>query len=172
VEALQKLTSRLAALCALAGGAMLLLLAALTCVSIVGRALTFAGLGPIPGDFEMVEMGMAFTVFSFLAWCQYRDGHARVDLLQRFFGDTGNWVLDTLAKVLMLGVASLIAWRLGHGLLDKIAYQETTFILRLPLSLGYGASLLGACSFVLVTAADVLITVVSKRPGARKQRSP
>lgn len=172
MEALRKLSGRLAALPALAGGAVLLLLVGLTCVSIVGRSLTFVGLGPVPGDFEMVEMGMAFSVFSFLAWCQYRDGHARVDLFKRFFGETGNWVLDVIAKALMLGAASLIAWRLYHGLVDKIAYHETTFILRLPLSWGYAASMLGASAFVFVTAADLLDTLVSKRPEARKHRSP
>lgn len=172
MEALHKLVGRLAALSALAGGAMLLLLVALTCASIVGRSLIPLGAGPIPGDFELVEMGMAFAVFSFFPWCQYREGHARVELLQRFYGERTNWVLDILAKTLMLGIAAVIAWRLYHGMVDKLAYRETTFILQLPLGWGYAAALPSACVFVLVSASTLLETLVSGRRGARKLGSP
>ena len=54
----------------------------MTVVSIVGRAsLTWAWvLGPVPGDFELVEVGTGFAVFAFLPWCQLKRGHATVDL--------------------------------------------------------------------------------------------
>jgi TRAP-type C4-dicarboxylate transport system permease small subunit len=172
VEALRKLIGHLAALCALAGGAMLLLLVAVTCASIVGRSFAFLGAGPLPGDFELVEIGVAFAVFSFLPWCQHRDGHARVELLKRFFGESANWILDILARALMLGIAAVIAWRLYHGMVDKLAYRETTFILRLPLGWGYAAALPSACVFVLVSASGLLETLLSRRQTARKLGSP
>ena len=50
----------------------------------------------------------------------------------------------------MTAAAALIAWRLQAGMVDKAAYLETTFILRLPVWWGYAGSLVGAWSFALV----------------------
>ncbi len=172
MEALDKLVGRIAALLALAGGAVLLLLVLLTCVSIAGRSLISAGLGPIPGDFELVEMGIAFSVFSFFPWCQYKGAHARVDLFRRAFGRSFNWLLDVVSQLLMLVVAFLIAWRLYDGMLDKFEYAETTFILELPLGWGYAAALPGVSAFVLVCAFCLLKTLTRERPGVRKRPSP
>ena len=58
----------LARLMAWFGAAVLTALAALTVASIAGRALSGFGLGPVPGDFELVEAGTALAVFAFLPW--------------------------------------------------------------------------------------------------------
>jgi hypothetical protein len=50
------------------GAFVLVLLAAMSVVSIAGRALSGLGLGPVPGDFELVEAGTALAVFCFLPW--------------------------------------------------------------------------------------------------------
>ena len=42
--------------------AMLVLIALMSVASIVGRALSGLGLGPVPGDFELVEAGTALAV--------------------------------------------------------------------------------------------------------------
>ena len=49
-----------------------------TVVSIVGRSLIQFGLSPIPGDFEIVQAGMLFAIFSFLPWCHLTRGNALV----------------------------------------------------------------------------------------------
>ena len=56
----------LSRLLALFGGALLLGVTTLVVVSVSGRALIWAGLGPIPGDFELVEAATALAVFSVL----------------------------------------------------------------------------------------------------------
>jgi TRAP-type C4-dicarboxylate transport system permease small subunit len=140
----------LAAAMALAGGLVLLALVAMTCVSVAGRALAGLGLGPVPGDFELVEMGVAFAVFAFLPWCQLNRGHAAVELLTRCFGRTANAVLELVADLLMLLVAALITWRLALGALDKRSYHETTFILQAPVWWAYAACLVGALVFTVV----------------------
>ena len=63
------------------GALVLTALATISVLSIVGRAFAFAGLGPIRGDFELVEAGTALAVFCFLPWCHLRRGHATVDML-------------------------------------------------------------------------------------------
>jgi len=87
-----------ARLMALVGGLVLTSLIILTCVSVIGRGLnsllhgpiaTIApalsrrllelGVGPVNGDFELVEAGIAFAIFAFIPLCQVSSGHATVD---------------------------------------------------------------------------------------------
>jgi TRAP-type C4-dicarboxylate transport system permease small subunit len=147
---LAKLMRKVAATMALAGGLVLLALVALTCISVSGRALVGLGLGPVPGDFELVEMGVAFAVFAFLPWCHLNRGHAAVELLTRYFGRTANAVLDLVADLLIFLVAAVITWRLALGTLDKRSYHETTFILQLPVWWAYAGCLAGAAVFTVV----------------------
>ncbi len=163
METLDKLVRRIAAFFALAGGAVLVLLIVVTCLSILGRSLIFAGLGPIPGDVELVELGIAFAVFSFFPWCQYQAGHARVDLFRRLLGKSGTWASDVVSDLLMLSVAFLLAWYLFAGMRDKLQYSETTFILELPIAWGYAAALPSALAFVLTSAFSLLRTSTQRR---------
>lgn len=164
VQLVVAIAQRIAIGLALSGGGVLAMLVALTCTTVVGRSLSSLGLGPVPGDFELVELGVAFSVFSFLPWCQFTGGHARVDVLQRCFGVWGNWCVDLGSQLLMLGASSLIAWKLGLGAIDKFEYSETTFILQLPLGWGYAAALVGSVALVLVSFATLLRALVLERP--------
>ena len=56
---LEKSIYTLARIMALAGGLVLTALIIVTVISVTGRAFVFAGLGPIPGDFELMEAGTA-----------------------------------------------------------------------------------------------------------------
>ncbi|MGB5557218.1 MAG: TRAP transporter small permease [Paracoccaceae bacterium] len=143
----------LARLTAYAGGLVLLGIVVMTCLSITGRALGSAGmaLGPIPGDFELVELGIGFAIFAFLPWCQIKRGHATVDLLQPRFGRRMNAAIDFTSDLLMFIAAALIGWRLGQGMLDKKGYSETTFILQFPVWIAYAFALIGAVVFVAVS---------------------
>ena len=67
---LPRLVEAMARALALIGGAALIVIIGVTVVSVVGRALIFVGLGPIPGDFEIVEALTGFAVFCFLPYCQ------------------------------------------------------------------------------------------------------
>jgi len=140
----------LARLMALIGGAVLLALIVMTCLSIIGRTLGSFGLAPVPGDFELVELGVGFAIFAFLPWCHLRQGHAAVDLFRPRFSKNLNLLIDWISDVLMLVVAFLITWRLWIGMLDKKNYTETTFILQFPMWIAYGAGLLGAVAFLIV----------------------
>lgn len=122
---------------ALLGGLLLLAIMAVVVVSVTGRSLTSIGLGPIPGDFELVEAGGALAIFCFLPWCQLQKGHVSVDILQSVLGRGTNAGLDTLYNLIMTGLSALIAWRLWAGMLDKMTYGETTFILQFPVWWGY-----------------------------------
>ena len=141
----------LARLTAYAGGLVLLGLVVMTCVSVIGRTFNDIGLGPIPGDFELVEIGIGFAIFAFLPWCQIKRGHATVDLLQPRFGRRFNAAIDFLSDVLMAIAAMVIGWRLMQGMLDKKGYSETTFILQFPVWIAYAAAMIGATVFIVVS---------------------
>lgn len=141
---------------ALLGGLLLLALALMVTASVGGRALIPLGLGPVPGDFELVEMGSAIVVFFFLPWCHLRGGHAAVDLLYTHFPRAAQrWVLAA-GDGLMLLVWLVLTWRLALGLLDKWRSAETTFILQLPLWWAYAACLVAAMLGCTVYAACCL----------------
>ncbi|MBX3531458.1 MAG: TRAP transporter small permease [Rhizobiaceae bacterium] len=136
---------------AILGGAVLIAITVMTVISIVGRGFIWAGLGPVPGDFELVEAGAAFAVFAFLPWCQINRGHATVDVFTSYLSPGANRVIDLISEAVMTFVIVLIAWRLWYGLLDKLRYNETTFILQFPVWWGYAAAMFAASVGVLVS---------------------
>ena len=72
---------RLANWTAIVGGIVLVAMTLMVVASVAGRAMIGLGLGPVPGDFELVEVGVGIAIFYFLPWCYLRGGHATVDLL-------------------------------------------------------------------------------------------
>lgn len=108
-------------------------------------------IGPIPGDFELVEAMTGFAVFSFLPWCQLNRGHATVDVFTSFLSPGVNRIIDVVTELLMTFVIVLIAWRLWHGMQDKIRYNETTFILQFPVWWGFAAAMAAVVVAVIVS---------------------
>jgi TRAP-type C4-dicarboxylate transport system permease small subunit len=135
---------------ALAGGIVLIGLVLLVVVSVTGRALLWAGLRPVRGDYELVEAGVGFAVFAFLPWAHLDRGHAIVSIVTDRFGPVVNRSILVVTDIMMLAAASFIAWRLYDGMLDKFRYNETTLLLRMPLGWSYTAALVGAVIFVIV----------------------
>lgn len=141
----------LALVLAILGGILLTALAIMTVASIIGRALIPLGLRPITGDFEMVEMGCAVAICSFLPWCQLTRGHVTVDVfvglgprwLHRFTQLTGDLVITLIAVILL--------WRLWLGMGEMISNGQETYLLGLPIWYGYVASVCGAILFLVVS---------------------
>lgn len=137
---------------ALLGGLCLMALVVMTCVSITGRALIPMGLQPVKGDFELISIGMGFAIFAFLPWGLYARGHATVDLFLPAFPDRMNKVVDLVSDLFFFAVATVIAWRLWIGMLDKKSYYETTLILQFDMWQAYALALVGAVAFAMVAA--------------------
>ena len=153
---IERLIHRAALSLALAGGAALLAITALTVISVTGRGLIAVGLGPVPGDYELVEMAAAFAIFSFLPWCQLQRGHVTVDLFMAPLGRRANLTADLIGNGLLTAAAGVIFWRLWLGLLDRQTFGETSFILGIPIWIGYLFAALGAALFVVVSGYTVL----------------
>lgn len=167
---MSRLMESLARLFALAGGLVLSFLILMTCASIAGRlinsilhsdavqaiapglaaTLLATGVGPINGDFELVEAGMAFAIFAFLPLCQLHAGHAKVDIFTQTLSDQVNRLLRAGIEVVFAGVMVLIAVQLYGGMMSKMRSGQTSFLIEFPVWWGYAASLSAATVAALV----------------------
>lgn len=149
------------------GGVVLTVLAAMSVFSIAGRALSFAGLGPVPGDFELVEAGTALAVFCFLPWCHLKRGHADVAMLWNAYPKPMRRFLEAFIELLTLAIWVLLVWRMGVAMLEYRENGEVSFILQMPVWWGYAASMLPALFGCLVYAWRLLETLhlVAPQPG-------
>ena len=177
-SSMQMAIERLARTMAVLGGVVLTALVVLTCVSVMGRGLNTighsdwltswsnaagawliaTGVGPVNGDFELVEAGIAFAIFAFLPICQLYAGHATVDIFTSALPDRLNRWLRAFWEVVLTLVIFLITWRLGVGMMDKIGNGETTFLLQFPIWWAYAASFVAA----LVASVTALYCAVGR----------
>lgn len=164
LKAIEKLARGLALL----GGVTLSLLILLTCVSIVGRLLNSLlysdwsqttipgiasylismGVGPINGDYELVEAGMVFTIFAFLPLCQWDGAHAKVTIFTSKFPAGAQRLLIAIIECLFALVLIVITKQLFEGMESKRNSGQVTFLLEYPLwwsyALGLSAALVSA----------------------------
>ena len=160
---MRNLATRAARLMAICGGLVLTFLIVLICISVIGRSLNGLlhgwigavmpgvsawaldlGVGPINGDFELVEAGVAFAIFAFLPLCQISAGHASVDIFTAKLPTWINRVLQLAIDVIFAVVLIAIAYQLYNGMLSKQRYGDTTFLLQFPIWWAYAASLSGS----------------------------
>ena len=142
---------------ALMGGTIFMLLIGMSLVSIVGRKL-FAL--PVPGDFEVLQMGAAVASATFFSYCQMVDGHVRVDFFTHWLPQRGRAFLDGLAALLMGAVALLIAWRTGVAAVSSYESGEASLMLGWP----------GWISIALIVPAFVLFAATSLYTAGRRFR--
>lgn len=137
---------------ALAGGAALLALAAMVCLSALGAAGRKLGLpiGPLGFSYELIEASLPAIVFATLPLVQWRGAHAEVALFTERLPAGARRALGVLWHLLAAGLLAVIAWRLGLGMGSKIRSGTTTFSLGLPLWWFYAACLPGAWAMAAV----------------------
>jgi len=131
------LIERLSGRIALLGGLLLLCVAALVVLSVIGRWLggtplgrTFPWLGPINGDFEMVQMATAIAVFSFLPYCQARRGNIFVDTFTGWLPARANALIDAFWDIVYAGMMGLITACLMSGVVEHFRSGQTTMLLQ------------------------------------------
>ena len=157
------LIERISGAIAFFGGLLSLAVAMLVVVSVAGRwlsgtsvAQTFRWLGPIPGDFELVQMATAVSVFAFLPYCQARRGNIFVDTFTTKLPARVNALIDAVWDLVYAGVMALLSTALINGALDHFRSQQTTMLLQLlvwPALAACAALTMALVAVALVTAA-------------------
>jgi len=169
---------------AIAGGAMLTLLVLLTCASILGRELNDlfradlladtalatwlidgVGLGAIDGDFELLEAGMAFTIFAFLPLAQFSQGHANVDIFAERLPDGFNRWFAVVIEMVFAAVLVLIAVQLWGGMMSKLNSGQVTLRLQFPVWWGYALAVVPAILAAIVSVYTVWARIAEARTG-------
>lgn len=148
---------------AAAGGVLLLAIVLLVCLSVLGRSMGWAGLGPVPGDSELVAVASAVAVFCFLPWCQLQRGHVTVDIAVVRLPRRGRAALAALGDLAILAIYLLLAGQTVAGLLSKLRFGEATFILRLPIWWAYAGCAAAAAVGALVAVYALLRSVMALR---------
>ncbi len=134
---------------AVAGGLILTALTVLSVGSIVSR--TIFG-KPLPGDFELVELGCGVAVFAFLPYCHLKRGNVIVDFLTMKAGAAVKGALDGAGSLFYLVIAALLLWRMILGGFDKFDSHESTMILAVPLWIGFVPIALSLLLLIAVVA--------------------
>lgn len=141
---------------------VLVLMMLFTVLNVVMRAFFNS---PIPGDVELIEVGMVCVGFLGLAWCALRGMHISVDLVVSFLPKRIQAVFDSFGYLIGLGISILLAWR---GFLEGIGNRDLNSLsatLGFPMypfywvvALGYGV----LCLAILVLLVRSLSEAIKK----------
>ncbi|MCX7566714.1 TRAP transporter small permease [Sulfitobacter sp. F26169L] len=157
---MHQLIKTLSRVTALIGGAVLIALVVMTTLSILGRSinkflhreffetqltgfsqfLLDLGVGEINGNYELLEAGVAFAIFSFLPVCQFYGAHASVDVFTSVLPKAINRWIVAFWEIVLTAVILLIVWRLYGGLERYYGNGETTIFLQFPVWWSYAFS--------------------------------
>ena len=125
---------RIALWFALAGGAAASALALLTVVSVVSRATVSQ---PIPGDVELMQMGIALCISLCLPWCQLHHCNIIVDFFTDKLPQRSARALDGIGSLLLAVMCVLLSLRTAAGAVAVREASETTMIIGLPMWWAY-----------------------------------
>ncbi|WP_386175781.1 TRAP transporter small permease [Sulfitobacter sp. R86518] len=174
---MRRLIYFLARFTAVIGGLVLMALVLMTTASIIGRTvnkmlhspffqekltglsqgLIDMGIGEINGNYELLEAGVAFAIFSFLPICQYYGAHATVDVFTSFLPARVNRWIMAFWEIVLAAVIVLIIWRLYEGMQRYLGNGETTLFLQFPVWWAYAASF---ASGVIASVVSVYCAVI------------
>lgn len=143
------------------GGVLLLAIVVLNVASVLG---TLVGL-PVPGDFEMTEMGVAVAAFAFLPYCQLARSNVTADIFTQGASPGTLALLSLLGSLIALGFSGLMLWRMYAGMIDQKTYSYETSILQIPVWLAYVPILI---SLALLAVAAVRTLVQDARQLAKR----
>lgn len=137
------LVERLSGTIAILGGLLALATALLVVLSVLGRwlsgmpwAQSIASsvgftLGPINGDFEMVQIATAVAVFCFLPYTQARRGNIFVDTFTGKLDPRSNALIDAFWDLVYAVTMGILTWCLVIGTLEHYRSGQTTMLLQI-----------------------------------------
>jgi TRAP-type C4-dicarboxylate transport system permease small subunit len=117
-------------LLAFVGGGVVLAFSVIVTVSVLMRWLTGSG---VPGDFEIVQTGLAVAIFAFLPICQLHNANIIVDTFTQRLPAGTRGAIDGFWALLYAAVALLIGWQTAMGARDTITSGTKSMVLGLPI---------------------------------------
>jgi TRAP-type C4-dicarboxylate transport system permease small subunit len=151
--------ARVARALAIVGGLLSVATALLVTTSVTLRWL---GLGSINGDFELVQIGVALSVFCFLPLTQARRGNIMVDTFTAWLPLRVQRAMDAFWDFVYAGFMALTAWCLMNGARDALASGLTSAMLGLNLWPVFAATVL-LILLLVATAVDPALQLLRSR---------
>ncbi len=133
------------------------------------------GIRTIPGMYEVMKIGIAFVVFSFLPITSLERGHAVVDVFTNFLPERSNQILIAFWEIIFFIVLAIITWRIFHGMERFISTGVILQELKIPEWYGYAVAFLqmliasfvsGYVAFGQVVKATIGKDILPKTEGA------
>jgi TRAP-type C4-dicarboxylate transport system permease small subunit len=143
---------RIIAWWALLGGFLLLGVVLVTAWSLV-RDIIWST--PVPGENEIVQVGIAVAVFAFLPYCQITGANISADIFTSGLGARGIAVFTLIGSLVALAFAGILVWRTWDGLLDYQELLETTPIMQFPIWYSFVPILISIALLVVAAAISV-----------------
>lgn len=110
---------------------------------------------PVPGDFEMVEIGVAVAAFSFLPYCQLTGANVTADIFTANASERWVAFFNLLSSLISAFFSVLLLWRMYDGMGSYIEYEEVTTILNIPIWIAFPPILFSL--FLLVIASTITL---------------
>lgn len=120
---------RLARLCSILGGLILIGLMLMTCYSLIGRNFFDS---PVMGDFELTGVGVGAAIALFMPLCQIKRENIIVDFFTAKCSPRLNFKLDRLGDLLMMVIFALLSWRCGVAAVKAKENMGASMLLEFP----------------------------------------
>lgn len=120
---------RIARLCSILGGLILIGLMLMTCYSLIGRNFFNSA---VIGDFELTGVGVGAAIALFMPLCQLKRENIIVDFFTAKCSKQFNFKLDRLGDLLMMVIFSLLAWRCGAAAIKAKENMGASMLLEFP----------------------------------------
>lgn len=146
---------------ALLGGVLLIAIALMNTWSVF--SLSVLGF-PVPGDFEMVEIGVAIAAFSFLPYCQLMGANVTADIFTANASRLWVAIFALLAASIAAFFSVLLLWRMYDGMGSYLEYEEVTTILSIPIWTAFPPILISLALLVAASAMTLGQAVRDMRP--------
>lgn len=144
------------------GGVLLLIIALMNTWSVISLAV----LGfPVPGDFELVQMGVAVVAFSFLPYCQLNGANVTADIFTAGASKVTVAAFTLLAAVVAAFFSVILLWKMWGGMISYLRYKELTTILNIPVWIAYPPILVSLALLVLAAAVTLYEALIEMRSG-------
>ncbi|MDE0056851.1 MAG: TRAP transporter small permease [Defluviicoccus sp.] len=146
------------------GGIVLIVMTAFTVISVVGR--TGFDL-PVLGDQEIVELGCAIAIFSFMPYCQMRAANVIVDFFTARLSQAARDGLDATMNAIFSVCILIVTWRLAVGGIATYHASDASMFLRIPQWWGYGLAFIGCIAWSLACLYSMLRSIGHMRESRR-----
>ena len=154
---------------ALAGGVLLIGIALMNTWSVI----SLAALGfPVPGDFELVQMGVAIVAFSFLPYCQLKGANVTADIFTATASKATVAVFQLLAAIVAALFSVVLLWKMSEGMVSYLRYREVTTILNIPQWVAYPPILVSLALLVLAAGVTLHEAIMEMQSGKSESPDP